>query len=211
MATANGSLVQQKKYYPYGNGRGGGDFAVDFNYTGQRKDGTGLLYYNARYYDPQLGQFLSPDSIIPDPTDYFSFNRYVYRRGNPISHNDPSGHKSIQCCSTGLPSPWVQLSSASLRSDQAQAIGQAFGFVWCSMTACDILDIAQQEFQSLAENYIQPHLPAEVIQFGEVTNAILETPGVMDALLATMRMPSTLLAGENGSIVICRPGSGLII
>ena len=27
------------------------------NYTGQRLDGTGLLYYHARYYDPVLGRF----------------------------------------------------------------------------------------------------------------------------------------------------------
>jgi RHS repeat-associated protein len=35
------------------------------NYTGQRLDDTGLLYYVARYYDPSLGRFVSPDSIVP--------------------------------------------------------------------------------------------------------------------------------------------------
>jgi RHS repeat-associated protein len=36
------------------------------NYTGQKLDGTGLLYYHARYYDPTLARFVSPDSIVPD-------------------------------------------------------------------------------------------------------------------------------------------------
>ncbi len=34
-------------------------------FTGQYKDDTGLLFYNARYYDPTLGRFLSADSIVP--------------------------------------------------------------------------------------------------------------------------------------------------
>jgi RHS repeat-associated protein len=36
-----------------------------FHRTGQRKDDTGLLYYHARYYDPSLARFVSPDSIVP--------------------------------------------------------------------------------------------------------------------------------------------------
>jgi RHS repeat-associated protein len=34
-------------------------------YTGQQRDDTGLLFYNARYYDPVLGRFVSPDTIVP--------------------------------------------------------------------------------------------------------------------------------------------------
>jgi RHS repeat-associated protein len=35
------------------------------NYTGQILDGTGLLYYNARYYDPAIGRFISADTVVP--------------------------------------------------------------------------------------------------------------------------------------------------
>jgi len=35
------------------------------DFTGQTKDDTGLLFYGARYYDPKLGRFLSPHSIMP--------------------------------------------------------------------------------------------------------------------------------------------------
>lgn len=35
------------------------------NYTGQQSDSTGLLNYNARLYDPTVGRFVSPDSIVP--------------------------------------------------------------------------------------------------------------------------------------------------
>jgi hypothetical protein len=47
---------------------------------------------NARYYDPQIGQFLSPDTLVPDPSSFLSYNRYLYALGNPLKYNDPSGH-----------------------------------------------------------------------------------------------------------------------
>ena len=36
------------------------------NYTGQILDGTGLLFYNARYYDAGIGRFVSADTVVPD-------------------------------------------------------------------------------------------------------------------------------------------------
>src|SRR4051794_34789574 len=45
---------------------GGGSITqTTLNYTGQRLDGTGLLYYHARYYDPVLARFVSADSVVP--------------------------------------------------------------------------------------------------------------------------------------------------
>ncbi len=65
--------------------RGGlGRGETDRTYTGQKADGTGLLYYNARYYDPTLGTFLSPDTVVPDAGAVIDYNRYLYARGNPV-------------------------------------------------------------------------------------------------------------------------------
>jgi RHS repeat-associated protein len=64
-------------------------------FTGQKEDATGLYYYNARYYDPALGTFISADSLIPDPNNFWDYNRYMYVRGNPLRYNDPSGHIAI--------------------------------------------------------------------------------------------------------------------
>ncbi len=55
-------------------------------------DETGFYYYGARYYDPQLGRFLQPDSIIPDPNDPQSYNRYSYVLNNPLFYTDPTGN-----------------------------------------------------------------------------------------------------------------------
>jgi len=46
---------------------------------------SGLYYLKARYYDPQIGGFLSMDT-------YNLPNRYMYVNGNPIMGIDPLGH-----------------------------------------------------------------------------------------------------------------------
>ena len=58
-STGGGQLYVQE-FTPWGSVRTGGVPAstTTLNYTGQRLDGTGLLYYNARYYDPALGRFI---------------------------------------------------------------------------------------------------------------------------------------------------------
>lgn len=65
---------------------------TDIQFTGQRLDDTGLYYYGARFYDPAIGRFISPDSVGPDLSNPQSFNRYSYVFNNPLTYNDPSGN-----------------------------------------------------------------------------------------------------------------------
>jgi RHS repeat-associated protein len=51
-----------------------------------------LLDYRARYYDPALGRFISPDTIVPDSANPQSRNRFSYVYNNPLRYNDPTGH-----------------------------------------------------------------------------------------------------------------------
>jgi RHS repeat-associated protein len=69
-----------------------GTLPTDKLFTGQRLDSTGLYYYGARYYDPQIGRFISPDTIVPDPANPQSLNRYSYCLNNPLKYTDPTGH-----------------------------------------------------------------------------------------------------------------------
>jgi RHS repeat-associated protein len=90
--TASGTLVGMQHYDPWGRVRTGGIGLTARTFTGQRLDATGLLYYHARYYDPTLGRFISPDSIVPEPGNPQSFNRFAYVYNNPLKYTDPSGH-----------------------------------------------------------------------------------------------------------------------
>jgi RHS repeat-associated protein len=62
---AAGAVVSRQTFTPWGAVRSGGISQTSANYTGQRLDKTGLLYYHARMYDPVVGRFLSADSIVP--------------------------------------------------------------------------------------------------------------------------------------------------
>ncbi|MBI4243300.1 MAG: RHS repeat-associated core domain-containing protein, partial [Planctomycetes bacterium] len=64
---------------------------TSFGFTDQEHDPTGLIYMNARYYDPLCARFTQPDDIIQDPFDPQFLNRYTYVRNNPVRFVDPSG------------------------------------------------------------------------------------------------------------------------
>jgi len=86
----NGEIAEETRYMPFGAVLKGGNDR--FLYTGKEKDSTNLYYYGARYYDPNLRQFVQPDTIIPDVYDPQSLNKYSYVRNNPYKYVDPSGH-----------------------------------------------------------------------------------------------------------------------
>ena len=93
--TTAGSVVESSRayYYAYGSERSAtGDLQTDRTFTGQKSDATGLHYYNARYYDPTLGTFISPDSMVPGAGQVINYNRFLYVRGNPLKYTDPSGY-----------------------------------------------------------------------------------------------------------------------
>ncbi len=92
-----GGKVSEQRYLPYGEVRyTWGTLPTDRQYTGQRREATlGFYDYVARQYDPALGRFLQADSIVPNPSDPQSLNRYSYALGNPVRYTDPSGHCAI--------------------------------------------------------------------------------------------------------------------
>jgi RHS repeat-associated protein len=85
----SGNLATQYAYSPYGQVSKTGTSSNNyFTYTGREDDSTGLYYYRARYYSPDLKRFTAEDPIG------FSggqSNLYGYVGGNPTSASDPLG------------------------------------------------------------------------------------------------------------------------
>jgi RHS repeat-associated protein len=66
--------------------------AVPYKFTGYERDPeTGNDYAFARYYNPRLGRFMTPDQLGGGIGDPQSHNRYAYVGNNPINLTDPSG------------------------------------------------------------------------------------------------------------------------
>ncbi|MFH0971271.1 MAG: toxin TcdB middle/N-terminal domain-containing protein [Candidatus Micrarchaeota archaeon] len=84
-------IAEETNYEPYGlplydaNSR--------FLYTGKELDSeSGLYYYGARYYDPEIARFIQSDTLLPDPYNPQMLNRYSYVVNNPYKYKDDSGH-----------------------------------------------------------------------------------------------------------------------
>jgi RHS repeat-associated protein len=84
------SSTLRRSYRPYGETLSStGSLTETRGWIDQRNDTaeTGLTYLHARYFDPKLGQFLSPDPIGTAG----GLNSYSYGLANPISFHDRSG------------------------------------------------------------------------------------------------------------------------
>jgi RHS repeat-associated protein len=82
---SEGNEIGNITYYPYGDTFSESEYIpTERKYTGQIKDeSTELYYYNARYYNPITGRFISADK---------AGDGYTYAGNNPIMFSDPSGN-----------------------------------------------------------------------------------------------------------------------
>jgi RHS repeat-associated protein len=89
LADSTGTIQMQYTYEPFGNTTAAGAASGNpFQYTGRENDGTGLYYYRARYYNPQLQRFISEDPVGFGGGDT---NLYAYVWESPTSFFDPVG------------------------------------------------------------------------------------------------------------------------
>jgi RHS repeat-associated protein len=86
---ANGTVAQTYRYDSFGNTtNSSGSLTNFFRYTAREFDTeTGLYYYRARYYDPNVGRFLGED-----PAHFRAGNNFFrYAWNEPVVFTDPAG------------------------------------------------------------------------------------------------------------------------
>jgi RHS repeat-associated protein len=96
-----GSLWRQSRYRPYGVVRGRYDGAgtsapanekARHEFIGYETEiDANLDFAYARFYDPDMGQFLTHDPMAEFPSPY------AYTHGDPINFSDPSGECEVIC------------------------------------------------------------------------------------------------------------------
>ena len=80
---ANGTLITDTNHIGHRN---------PIRYRGYYYDiETELYYLQSRYYDPEIGRFISADEYISTGQGILGFNMYTYCGNNPVSRYDVSG------------------------------------------------------------------------------------------------------------------------
>lgn len=88
LSDTNAVIQERYSYDVFGEPNRTSDVNNPYLFTGRRYDGeTGLYYYRARYYAPDIGRFLQVD-----PVGYVDgLNLYTYVGNNPVNQIDPKG------------------------------------------------------------------------------------------------------------------------
>jgi RHS repeat-associated protein len=96
LSKPDGTLQARYRWDAWGNLRSsaGGSFNL-FGFTGYQKDGeTGLYYAKARFYDPEVGRFLSEDPLAGPAENPPSLHKYLYAFNNPTVYRDLDGRRA---------------------------------------------------------------------------------------------------------------------
>ncbi|MFI5040447.1 MAG: RHS repeat-associated core domain-containing protein, partial [Acidimicrobiales bacterium] len=92
-ADSTGAVTATLRSDPWGvPGTSSGGLLPDFRFQGSWYDtNAGLSWVMTRWYAPTLGQFVSEDSILGQPTQPATRQLYAYGAGEPVARVDPGG------------------------------------------------------------------------------------------------------------------------
>jgi RHS repeat-associated protein len=158
----SGVEVSKRDYLAFGTEAGAeGTAETVALYTGKEWDGeAGLYYYNARWYDPELGRFISEDPIKDQA------NWYAYVANNPMTHTDPTGmlndfHRVLNAVTFGLFKGALEAGERrkiNTRLDNFQNVVDSGNQ--------EAIDQEQQRLMDMMEDYNRDIIPGNLDQYG---------------------------------------------
>ena len=174
-------------------------------FTGKDWDeDVGLYYYNARWYDPTIGRFISEDSVADDP------NLYGYCFNNPINNIDPSGHFSV-----GLQSGWGLVGAtvnavAILSGDSKLSVAiSCFNMFIAIKTSIQIAQIKQAITEAAKTDQPAPD-PVETVENASTTEGEVDSDqreAVNDTKQSSDKVSSDSTNSNNPTNSITNPSS----
>ncbi|MCU7370607.1 hypothetical protein PEC18_06875 [Paucibacter sp. O1-1] len=217
---SDGSAAARVAYSAYGESAASGEARNSSNaYTAREVDGTGLIYYRARYYDAGLKAFVAEDSIGL----VGGWNMYAYVHGSPTMFRDPSGNFApVVACAVNPICRAIAIALVQRAAQQLALRGAAtatvaivrspipgaiakypatqFGIGASLEAIFDSLGISDAVSQSLPPNFPMPPF----MQAGAVFTQFLK--GVLEQLGNGGQGPRPPNAGPSGTGVPCGPG-----
>jgi len=180
----NGDVLWREEYSPYGSRlllesqesdcSSGSCIPVESAwdekqwFTGKLEESrSGIQYFGARWYEPELGRFLSVDPVRFREDNIFSFNRYAYANNNPYRYADPDGKEVVQVgASLAFPEILGIFQKALGRDIEVSGFG--IGLAWSSPNA-----YGQGEYD--IGLYLTTHLNGEGVDTGKAAFTYAES------------------------------------
>ncbi len=198
---ASGTLVNEYHYSAWGEAEvEREEVAQPYHFTGREWDAeAGLYQYRARWYDPELGRFLSEDPIGLAG----GINGYAYAENDPVNHNDPSGLTCLKRATGGQCLLW-DLEGISNLPQPVGWQGRIYQRNWLFGALTDLHDPDDeaaylQQLQQAEADARKRELLGEAIRSvpGAADLAVGFTPGVSTAADAyTLATGRNLITGE---------------
>lgn len=186
-----GSTKETIQYSPFGNVQSQmGTSNNKLRYTGREQDeDTGLYYYRARYYDPEVGRFLTEDPLGFDAGDV---NFYAYVGNNPINYNDPSGKIAFAI-------PLITGGIGAIAGAAGSAVGQAISGGFSDFSLTEVGVAAGVGFVAgAAAPFTATTLAGAAFTGGVANVAQLGISEVIDGNLGNVTIGDVALAGVAG-------------
>jgi RHS repeat-associated protein len=109
------NIVVNVSYEPFGKPVTTGE--EFYLYNSKEFDETGLYYYGARYYDPEIGRFITRDLLAGQKVISQSLNRYSYCLNNPVKFIDSTGLFYKMCNVNSGVCTWIYETRSSKDSE----------------------------------------------------------------------------------------------
>lgn len=123
-----GAVTVGSQYQPYGAvSESIGDLGKQpYGFSGKELDGSGLHYFEARYYDAITARFISPDPLFAAEMgrcigSIIECNLYQYTGNNPVNYTDLNGLETNGSYINSGPLPQVSFSSENKFAELAMA------------------------------------------------------------------------------------------
>jgi RHS repeat-associated protein len=175
-------------------------------FTGKLEESrSGIQYFGARWYEPEVGRFLSVDPVQFREDNIFSFNRYAYANNNPYKYTDPDGREVVQV-GVSLSFPEVLGVFQKVLGRDIEVSGFGIGLAWSSPEA-----YGQGEYD--IGLYLTTHLNSEGVDTGKVAFTYAESVDDSDTVkdLAGIGVGASVGFGLSGfNATYSEEGTGMV-